>query len=131
MEKSKRKINFKFYMLTERARKSNLDLHNFKNTFFSYVGDLKEKPTTPETVNTILIGKKHLKAKIITASEDLAEVGYFSGVNGIILPDAKEPYKISREDYFSVIYENFVGTLRLEEIAIKAILDLGLKPIIF
>lgn len=127
------KIKEKYEELCLKYKNSNDDLNKFKKKcllFTSYYS-LNKRYITPPIVRHILQIKKQLKEKIAVASVDLTEVGYFRGVNGMTSPDGKETYKLSREEYYPAAYKSFVDTLRSEEIAIKGILEFGLKPVVF
>jgi len=129
----KESVSKRFEELKEKTQKSIHGLNDYKKSCFLFAGCYWRKNyiITPEFLKKVSEKKKILKEKIVIVARDLAEVGYFSGINGITLPGAKKPYLITREEYYPAVYKNYSDIIKSEEIAIKGMLELGLKPIIF
>ena len=129
----KESVRKRFEEMKEKTQKSILDLNDYKKRCFLHTGCYwqKKRIITQKVLNEVLEMKKILKEKIAIVSEDLSEVGYFSGVYGITLPGSKKPYNITREEYYPAIYKNYSDIIKAEEMTIKGMLELGLKPIIF
>lgn len=126
-------VSKQFNELKKKTEKSIHELNDYKKECFLFAGCYWRKNyiIKPDFLKKVSEKKKILREKIVTVAQDLAEVGYFSGVHKITLPGAKKPYNITREEYYPAIYKNYSDIIKSEENAIKGMLELSLKPVIF